>query len=92
MKALDLLEGAEAISGYTGIPVTGRDPIHSLRRLLKYALRSCGLRAVEVREEDASGGGSSAAATNTMTRNQFVVAALDDGLANQAAPQTKRRN
>jgi hypothetical protein len=29
----------------------GRNPIHSLRRLLKYALRTCGLRAVEVRED-----------------------------------------
>ena len=32
---------------------SGRDPIHSLRRLLKYALRQCGMRAVEVREETA---------------------------------------
>jgi len=33
--------------------VPGRDPIHSLRLLLKYALRQCGMRAVEVREETA---------------------------------------
>jgi hypothetical protein len=29
----------------------GRDAIHSLRRLLKYALRQCGLRAISVTEE-----------------------------------------
>jgi hypothetical protein len=28
-----------------------RDRIRSLRRLLKFALRACGLRAIEVREE-----------------------------------------
>jgi hypothetical protein len=61
-------------------------PIQALRRVLKYALRQCRLRCVEVREEDVSGGGSSATRANTMTRNQCVVAALDDGLANQAAP------
>jgi hypothetical protein len=66
-----------------------RHPIRALRRALKYAFRQCRLRCVEVGEEDASGSGSSAARTNTMTRNQFVVAALDDGLANQAAPELK---
>jgi hypothetical protein len=33
----------------------GRDPVHALRRLLKYALRACGLRAVEVREVPPTG-------------------------------------
>ena len=50
-------------------------PVRALRRVLKYALRQCRHRCVEVREEDVSGGGSSPARTNTMTRNQFVVAA-----------------
>jgi hypothetical protein len=29
-------------------------PISALKRVLKFALRSCGLRCVEVRKEDAS--------------------------------------
>jgi len=29
------------------------DPIRALRRLLKYALRACGLRAISVEEEAA---------------------------------------
>ena len=32
-------------------PEKGIDPIHGLRRLLKLALRLCGMRAVEVKEE-----------------------------------------
>jgi hypothetical protein len=32
----------------------GRDAIHSLRRLLKYALRQCGLRAISVTEASVS--------------------------------------
>lgn len=37
----------------------GRDPIHSMRRLLKYALRQCGMRAISVVEErrDRTAGG-----------------------------------
>lgn len=66
-------------------------PFRALRRVLKYALRQCRLRCVEVREEDVSGGGSSATRANTMARNQSVVAALDDGLANQAAPGAKNQ-
>jgi hypothetical protein len=55
-------------------------PVRALRRVLKYALRQCHLCCVEAREEDVS----------TMTRNQFVVAALGGGLENQAAPGAKQ--
>ena len=34
-------------------PCTGCDAVLGVRRLLKYALRTCGLRAVEVRPADA---------------------------------------
>jgi hypothetical protein len=32
-------------------PRAGIDPIKALQRLLKYALRACGLRAISVEEE-----------------------------------------
>jgi Fe2+ transport system protein FeoA len=32
-------------------PLEGIDPIHALRRLLKFALRVCGMRAISVEEE-----------------------------------------
>jgi hypothetical protein len=33
-------------------PLPGTDPIRSLRRLLKIALRACGLRCLSVRHDD----------------------------------------
>jgi hypothetical protein len=29
-------------------PIPGTDPVHALRRALKYALRTCGLRCVAI--------------------------------------------